>query len=479
VLTILHKKRTLVAIALLSMGIANAQKDSLVLGQPWSLDQCVSYAWAHNLTVKQAEVSRQIAKNTVNGSKANILPNLNGYAANTWNVGRTIDPFTNTFATSEVLSQDFYLSSAFTIWGGEQAVNTVRQNEASYKASGFDVDISKNNLALNIASGYLQILLDQELLQQAKDQHEVTLQQVEHTKTLVDAGSLARSNLLDVEAQEASDDVNQVNMQNNLDLAMLGLAQLLDIDSTNLFKILTPELQIPANPAIQGPEQIYNTAVSTLPDIKSAELKWESAEAGKQAAAGALYPKLTFNITMGTGYSGSNRQSSTTIANDTVGYVGASPIIAKVPSETVGAVTPWASQLNEDFNKSFGFKLNIPIFNGLQTNVAYKNAKLNSLNAWYTYENSQLTLRKNIQQAYADALGALNKYHATEKSVASTREAFNYAKTKFDVGLATALDYNTAKTNLTKAESDQLQAKYNYIFKIKVLDFYEGKPLKL
>ena len=464
---------------MLSLGIANAQKDSLILGQPWSLDECITYSWTHNLTVQQAILTHQVAKNTFTGSKANLLPNINGYASNTWNVGRTIDPFTNTFASSEVLSQDFYVNSSFTIFGGEQAVNSVKQNEFAYKASGFDVDVSKNNLALNIASGYLQVLLDMELLTEAKNQHEVTLQQVEHTQTLVDAGSLARSNLLDIQAQEANDDVNQINAQNQLVLANLGLAQLLDIDSVQLFKILIPQINIPENATLASPEQVYTKALTNQPDIHSNELKWESAEAAQQAAAGALYPKLTFNATVGTGYSGSNRVTSTVYNNDTLGYVGTSPIVATVPSERAGNVTPWAKQLNEDFNKSFGFRLNIPILNGLQTNMAYRNAKLNALNAYYTYENNELSLRKNIQQAYVDALGALNKYHATEKSVASSREAFNYTKTKFDVGMATALDYNTAKINLVKAESDQLQAKYTYVFKVKVLDYYEGKPLKL
>lgn len=461
------------------MGMAQAQKDSLVLGQPWSLDQCINYAWAHNLTVKQAELNHNISKNNLTGSKANIFPSLVGYAANTWNVGRTIDPFTNTFATNEVLSQDFYVSSSFTIFGGEVNLNTVKQNQASYKASAFDVDVSKNNLALNIASGYLQILLDQELLAEAKNQHEVTLQQVEHTKKLVDAGSLSRSNLLDVQSQEATDDVNQINAQNNLVLATLSLAQLLDIDSVQLFKITKPDIQIPENAAIDGPEQVYSKALVTQPDIHSSELKWESATAAQQVAEGALYPKLTFNASIGTGYSGSNRQTSTIYNNDTLGYVGTSPIVAKVPTERQGGVTPWGQQLNEDLNKSFGFRLNIPIFTGLQTNMAYRNARLNALYAYYTYENTELNLRKNIQQAYADALGALKKYYATEKSVESTQEAYNYIKTKFDVGLATSLDYNTAATNLTRAQSDMLQAKYNYVFKIKVLDYYEGKPLKL
>jgi outer membrane protein len=480
VLYSLHKKTVLFAAAIFFCCTLSAQNDSnMVIGQPWSLSQCISYAWKHNLSIKQSEVSRDIAKNNVTGSKANIFPNVNGYASNTYNFGRTIDPFTNTFASSEVLSQDFYVSSSFTIFGGEQNLNTVKQNQASYEASRYDVEVSKNNIALNIASGYLQVLLDQELLEEAKNQHEVTLQQVERTQNLVTAGSLARSNLLDVQAQEANDDVNQINAQNQLDLAMLSLAQLLDVDSVQLFKIAKPDIQIPANAVIDGPEQVYYKALTSMPDIHSAEMKWKSSEDAKQVAEGGLFPKLTLNGTIGTGYSGANKQTSTVYNNDTLGYVGTSPIVAKVPTTQEGGVTPWAKQLNDNFNKSIGFRLNIPIFNGLQSNMAYRNAKLNALNNYYNYESSEINLRKNIQQAYADALGALKKYHATEKAVTSLQEAFNYTKTKFDVGMSTALDYNTAKTNLTKAESDLLQAKYNYIFKVKVLDYYEGKPLKL
>jgi len=476
----LHKRIVLVVAPLFLAGSLFAQKkDSLVLGQPWTLNQCISYAWDNNLSVKQAQLNHQVSKNNLTVSKANMLPNLNGLASHTYNVGQTIDPFTNTFASNQVLSEDFYLSSSLTLFNGLRLINTERQNKASYEASGYDVDVSKNQLAMNIAAGYLQILLDQELLEQAKGQYEVSLQQVERTQKLVDAGNLAKSNLLDVQAQEANDEVNEINAENQLELATLTLAQLLDIDSVRQFKIVKPEITIPDNPQVDSPEQVYAKALTTQPDIQSSELKYESAEHGKQAAAGALYPTLTFNASLGSGYSGASKQTYTTIANDTLGYVGTSPIVAQIPRTSEGDVIPWSKQINNNFNKSFGFRLNIPIFNGLQANMNYRNAKLNALNAYYTYETSELTLRKNIQQAYADALGALKKYHATQKSVASLSEAYNYTKEKFDVGMATSLDYNTAKTNLAKAQSDMLQAKYNYVFKIKVLDYYEGKPLNL
>jgi outer membrane protein len=301
---------------------------------------------------------------------------------------------------------------------------------------------------------------------------------------MVDAGSLAKGNLYDVQAQEANDAVNIVNAENQLDIANLSLAQLLDIDSVQLFKIAHPELSIPDNPVINNPDLVYSEALTNQPDVKSAQLKWESAEKARQVAAGGLYPKLILAATFGTGYSSGDEAVS-------IVQGGIIPIGSLSPNLTAGPyvygpsegysyqLIPLREQLNDNFNKTIGFQLNIPIFNGLHSNIAYKNAKLNELNALYTYETTELNLRKNVQQAYADALGALKKYYATEQSAKSFKEAYDYVRVKFDAGISTALDYNTAKTNLAKAESDLLQAKYTYIFKLKVLDYYEGKSLKL
>lgn len=478
-------QRFLILFALFSLiTTANAQKkDSIAsLGQEWTLEQCINYAWGHNLQVKQADLNRKIAKNNYNASKANLLPTLNGQASNTYDYGRTIDQFTNTFANAEILSDNFFLSANFTIFGGLQNLNSIKQNETAYEASGYDLQANKNTLALNIASGYLQVLLDQELFQEAKDQQEVTAQQVEKTKKMVDAGSLAKGNLFDVQAQEANDEVNVVNSENQLTIAMLSLAQLLDIDSVQLFKISRPEISIPDNPALNQPDLIYSEALTNQPDIKSAELKWESATKARMVAAGALYPKLIFATTIGTGYStgddaivpGEVVQTPETIT------IGSSTETIYFPTQEYSyQLLPLKTQLNENFNKTIGFQLNIPILNGLRSNIGFKNAKLNELNAYYTYETTELNLRKNVQQAYADAVGALKKYHATQKSAESFKEAYNYTRAKFDAGVSTSLDYNTAKTNLAKAESDMLQAKYTYVFKLKVLDYYEGKPLKL
>ncbi|HTB32963.1 MAG TPA: TolC family protein [Bacteroidia bacterium] len=445
-------------------------------GQEWSLQQCIDYAWAHNISVKQAELNLGVAQNNVTQSKANLLPNISGFVSQTYNYGLTVNPFTNTFANGEVTADDFALNGSLIIFGGFQSINTIRQNEANYKASGYDLQSNKNTLALNISQAYLQILLDEELLQEAKGQQDVSLQEVQHTKTLVDAGSLAKSNLLDIESQEANDEVNEVSAQNQLDLALLTLTQLLDLDSAQSFKVMRPEISIPENPAINNPEVIYSAALTNQPDIQSSELKWESAEHAKAISSGGLYPRLTLTGSIGTGYSTGNYSEVPTIDTIHTSIAGANIYF---PSVSEGGIVPFSQQWKNNRDESFGFRLTIPIFNGFQANIANQNAKLSEQNAYYNYVTTQLNLRKTIQQAYADAYASLKKYHAEEKSVAALNESFGYIKTKFDVGAATALDYNTAKTNLEKAESDMLQAKYTYVFKLKVLDYYEGKPLKL
>jgi outer membrane protein len=247
-----------------------------------------------------------------------------------------------------------------------------------------------------------------------------------------------------------------------------------------MITIISPEIDIQENSSLDDPEKVYTKALATQPDVQSAQLKWESAERSKAISRGALYPKLTLTGSIGTGYSTANTEvtgQNSTI--DTIRTTLPGVDVLFPNSSYITRQVPYGKQLSNNANESFGFRLTIPIFNGLQANIAAQNAKLNEQNAYYTYQLSQLNLRKTIQQAYADASAALKNYHAVEKSVVSLRESFSYAQTKFDVGMVTALDYNTAKTNLAKAESDLLQAKYNYVFKAKVLDFYEGKPLKL
>lgn len=450
---------------------------------PWTLQKCIDYALKNNIQIRQSEITRETYAATLVQDKASLLPSLNANASHSYNFGRTIDPFTNQFANSMVLSQNFSLSSSLVLFNGLQKVNTVQQGEYDLKSSQEDLDKMKNDISLNIASGYLQILFNQELLVVAANQVGISQQQVERTKRLVEAGTMARGNLLQLQAQLATDELSQTNAQNQLDLSYLSLAQLLDLDSVGTFTIVKPDLAMPSESLLMSATQIYNTAVTVQPAIRSAQYKLRSYDMALKIAKGAISPRLSVNAAIGTGFSGASKELvgipviTGFVPNGSVTSTGETVLQPLYSAQT--QVTPFSNQVNDNFNRNIGFYLTIPLFNGLQTHGNIQKAKLAMKNADLNLQYQEIQLRKTIQQAYADANAAFIKYTATKKAVDANQEAFKYVDQKFNVGMVNSLDYNDAKNKLIKAQSDLLQAKYDYIFKLKILDFYQGKPLVL
>lgn len=451
---------------------------------PWTLQQCISYAINNNIQLKQAGLTSEGDRYTLRQSEANVLPSLNGSIYHGYNIGRTIDPFTNTFANDKVLSQNFSLNSSVILFSGLQNYNTIKQNQYNYAAGKYDVDKAKNTVALNIATAYLQVLFSEELVEVAKSQAGVIKKQEEQTQRLVEAGRLAKGSLLDIQAQLASDELSQINAQNQLDLSYLTLIQLLNLGTPENFKIAKPEIVMPADPSFSSTaSQIYLSALSVLPEIKSAESRLKSAEKGLAVSKGGISPRIMLSASYGTGYSGANK--TVTPAGPLVltptGAVTGSGDLVYMPSysEYSADVRSFGEQIEDNINKTIGLRISIPVFNGLQTQTNISRAKIQKINADYNLQLAKDQLLKTIQQAYADAGAALKKYYATLKAHDAIRESFNYAEQKFNLGVVNALDYVTAKGKLVKAQSDLLQAKYDYIFKTKVLDFYQGKPITL
>ena len=467
-----------------SISVVSVNAQTPVANQSMTLEQCIDYALNNNIQIKQTELNTELSHVNLIQSEANVLPSLSGNASHSYNIGRTVDRFTNQFADAQVLSQNFSLSTDLVIFSGFQNLNTIQQSKFNYLAGKYDIEKMKNDIALNIATAYLQILYSIEAVQNAKDQMGITEEQVERTKKLVDVGSAAKGTLLDIQSQLASEELNLTTAQNQLDIAYLSLAQLLNMTSTDGLTIVKPELTI-TNDALTAvnPLQIYATAVSSLPEVKSAENKVKGAEKGIDVAWGGISPRLEFIASYGTGYSGASLRptglptfqgfspnGSITSSGDTV----LSPAFSKGTYEKV----PYANQYHDNVNKSFGFYLTIPIFNRFQTKASIDKARIQKLNADLTVESTKLQIQKNVQQAYADASAGLKKYNASQKAVDAMQESFKYTEEKFNVGMVNTTDYSTAKNKLIKAQSDLLQAKYEFVFKTKVLDFYQGKPLK-
>jgi outer membrane protein len=452
---------------------------------PWTLEQCIDYALKNNIQIRQTDLNRQINEVSLGQYRANLFPTLNANASHSYNFGRTIDQYTNTFADKLVLSENFSLTTSLVLFNGLQKINTIHQGEYDLLSSREDLNKTKNDVSLNIASAYLQILFNNELLAVAHNQVGISQTQVERTRKLVDAGALAKGNLLQLQAQVASDELTEANAQNQLDLAYLSLAQLLDLDNVETFTIVKPDLMMPNETMLtQTPAQIYAQAVTIQPAVKSAEYKLKSYDMQLRIARGGAYPRLMLNAGIGSGYSGASVQSigaPTGYALINTGLITATgvPVYQPLPTGVSTEVIPFRSQINDNFNRSVGLYLTVPIFNGYQTHGNIERAKLSFTNANLNVEAQQLQLRKVIQQSYADANAALVKYNATRRAVEATQESFKYTDQKFSVGLLNSLDFNDAKNKLIKAQSDLLQAKYDYIFKVKVLDFYQGKPLTL
>jgi len=474
-----YKLLLFVCINALSLSAQNT-----IVPKTWTLEECIAYALKNNVSIQQTQLNTDLSKINLVQSQAALLPSINANAGHSYNIGRTIDRFTNQFADAQVLSQNMGISTDVTLFSGLQNINTIKQNKYMYMAGKYDVDKMKNDISLNVATAYLQIVYSIEQLDNARNQTALTEAQVERTKKLVDAGSLAKGNLLDIQSQLALEELNLTNAQNQIDLSYLTLIQLLNLESTAGFTIVKPDLTIGSETLVNtNVSQIYNTALNNLPEIKSAEFKLKSADKAEDVAWGGLSPRLSFSASYGTGYSGLSQQVIG--APSFAGFYpngdftsGGDTVLTPTFSNPTLEKTPFADQYKNNVNKTFGFYLSVPIFNRLQTKTSIDRAKIQKLNADLTVEATKQQVQKNIQQAYADANGGLKKYNSTLKAVTAMQESFKYAEQKYNVGMMNTNDYNDAKNKLIKAQSDLLQAKFDYVFKTKVLDFYQGKPLK-
>jgi outer membrane protein len=446
----------------------------------WDLEQCIRYALAHNISLKQSAINNQINKNNTLQSQAQVLPTLNMGANNTYNFGKTIDRFTNTFANQQVLSQNFFLSSGVVLWSGLSQYNNIKANEYNYLSGVENLKQLQNDLSLSVANAYIGVIFAEELSKISVSQYQITEEQLQRTLKLVNAGATAKSVEYDIRAQLANEQLNVTTAENNYQISMLNLRQLMNLDSIGSFNIQRPDLSVQEGQLLDNDVQkVYELGLKTQPSIKSGEFAILSAEKMLAVNRGRISPSLSFNASLGTGTSG--------LARDILGFNVSGYQISGITNrgdsvyspvtDFITRKTPFADQFRDNVNKSFGLTLSIPLFNGLQTYTGVKNAKLNALNAKYSQDIAKQNLYKNIAQAYVNAKASLNKYYASKSSVEAANESFKYAQQKFNAGVISAFDFSTSKNRLFAAESNLLQSKYDYIFKLKVLDYYQGKPL--
>ena len=440
---------SLIATALMLVVFTGAQAQ-----QTWSLQKCNDYALENNIQIKQQALNSEYYNNQHSQAKFNRLPNLNAGFQNNMNYGRTIGS-DNTYLDINSNSTSGSLSSNVTLWNGFTLKNSIKMAEMDLRASLEEMQKAKDDIMLNIAASYLEILFADELLIVTEDLLKITQLQIDRTGKLVEAGSLAKGSLLEIEAQYAREELNVVNAQNRLQLAYLSLYQFLELPSTESFKIEKPVLpEISANMSMLNSMDVFKNAVQIRPAVKGAEFKLESARKQLLIAKGNLMPSLTFG---GNYYNFYNNKYTT----------------------FQGAKIEFSDQLKSNERFGFGATLNIPIFNRYQAQTGVSNAQIQVENTELQLQSTKNLLRKDIEQAYTNALASFKRYVANQKAVVSSTEAFRYTEEKFNVGMINSVEYNQVKNNLTNAQSDLLQAKYEYIFRTKILDFYNGQPIDL
>ena len=451
----------------------------------WTLEDCINYALENNLDIQKQIQSVESNKASLMQSALNLLPNLNANGTNYWNFGQTIDQYTNTFATTTVRSNNFYLSSNVVLFNGLQKLNTVKQNKIMVLASQYDLDVLKNSISLSVAGYYLDILFNSELLDVANEQLSISKQQVDRIQKMVEAGSSARGDLLNIQAQKAAEELTQVQASNQLYISYLSLQQLIDIPVAKDFRIEKPNLkaiEAPRQPVT--PEVIYEHALKTRPEIRAAELRVDAAQKRLAIARGIITPTLSVSGSWGTGYSGIDKEIDPSVPPTITPYKMG---ITQLSRDTVigyqmnyaTRLKSFGDQLKTNNNQSVGFSLSIPIFNGWQGRANITQAKISKNQAELDLGIQKRSLLKLIEQAYADAVAALQKYNSSLEQVNAQSESFKYTQQKFDVGMMTSFDYNNSKKDLTKAQSDLLQAKYDFIFKTTILEFYMGNPIQI
>ena len=464
---------------------------------PWTLQAAVDYSLAHNLTVRASDLNAQQQLASVRLNRAALLPTLGLNGSQSFSFGTNKDPFTNQFQAVNVRGNNFALQGQATLFSGFQLRNTVKQGVLEAEATRFDVEKARNDLSLNVASSFLQLLLAQELIRASEARLSTTQAQVSRSEKLLKAGAVAEGNVLDSRAQLAGEERTLVTAQNQLALAQLSLVQLLNLDpaTASRFMVVAPTLPDPASLAAASgapdPNATFEVARQRQPEIKAADLRVASAQRGLDIARGGYYPRLTVAGGVQTGFSSVRTQVVRTLGDPVAvpvlqvnpaapGGYSASPYVLLSPQATVTTLPySFLDQLADNRGEFLQFSLSVPILNGLQTRVGVQRAQINVQQTSLRAEQVQLQLRQTIQQSYADALAAQRRYAASARQTEALKLAFRNAEIRFNNGLLNGTDFNIARNNLTAAESDMIQAKYEFFFRSKVLDFYQGKPLTL
>jgi outer membrane protein len=447
-----------------------------------TLKQCVETAIQNNLQVRESEYQAQSDKVTYQQAKGNQLPFIAGNVNHGINQGRSIDPFTNTYANQQVNFATYSINTSITIWNGSAIQNNIKQNELNYKASELDWQQAKDNITINVILAYLQVLSNQEQLTTAVNQVAVTKNQVERLEILNASGAIAPSLLYDLRGQLGGDQLNVISVKNNLESAKISLAQLMNVNYNAAVKL--DPINDPLTPALYdgSADNIYQTATQQLALVRAAELRKQSAAKRYLSAKAQMLPTLSFNGGFGTNYSSvaSTQEFLSTLDVPTTGYVTVSgnkvPVFAPQNNYLSKGIT-YGNQLTNNFNSSLSIGIQVPILSGLRLRSNMNQAKIAEKRTTFEAQTVKIQLRQSVDQAYVNMTTAFERYQTLARQLDDFTNSFKAAEVRFNSGVNTSVEYMLAKNNVDRTNANFVAAKYDYLLRVKVLDFYQGKQL--
>ena len=445
----------------------------------YSLEQCIELAWQNNLQVKQAELGLDASESQLKASKANVLPNVNGFASHNYNWGQRIDPFTNQFATTRVQSNSFGLSSNVTLFNGFQNQQNIQAQQAGLESVKYDLETQKNNIALNVSGSYLQVVLAEDLIIAAEQQVNITERQLDRIKKMVVAGASNLGTQYELEAQLSRDRSTLTQRRNDYQIAKLQLKQLMLLPADETINLIRPQIDADSTIRLENSATVYSYAESAMPEIKSAEYSLLSWDKQLNAAKSGYYPSLVLSGSIGSGYSGlrTDVESISQGPDQQIGFTQAGDIVYTSTFDAAMKRVPFTTQLDDNFNQFLGVSLNLPIFNRYSVKNTVNQAKVNQSIAELQLEQEKMGLRQRIELARVDAVASRDFYKANVEAVKSSQKSFEFAEVRFEAGAMNVTEFNTAKNNLQISQAQLSRSRYDFIFKTKILDFYMGKPL--
>ena len=450
----------------------------------WTLEECVRYALDNNITIKNSELDVENAEINKKDAFGNYLPSVNGNASHSWNIGLNQDVTTGILRNSTTQYSSVGITAGVDIYKGLQNQNSYRRAKLSVIASQYQLLKMQEDVSLNVANAFLQILGYKEDLKIKTEQLAIDEKRLKRSEEMVSAGTIPRGDLFDLKATIATDKQNIAVSENNLLISKLSLAQLLQLKEFADFDVVDDtNAKDENNIMAQSPIDIYNKAKETRTELKLAQTNLEIAEKNVSIARGAFQPTLSayYNFNTRASYSDIITGRAIDPANPTtqIGYVQGTnqPVLTDNYSTVTGNAQPIFDQFNDNKGQSFGLQLSVPIFNGFSVRNNVERNKVSLEKSKIDLEQKSLDLQRNVYTAFTNAKGALNTYEAATVTLEARQQAYNYAKEKYDVGLMNSFDFTQAQTLLTNAQSEVIRTKYDYIFKIKILEFYFGIPI--